>query len=179
MKVLYWTAVFLLSHNLWAAPIPATSSSDFLKTGIGLFRSPYGFKVSADKTTWIHTAAPNEQPFIATIYKAPQTEKGVQPLITVRLDSMKRRKTLNQYMREWVKVYPRLGFRVLATQKIKINDNTAFLIDLIHSKSHRQVRQVVFVKDSKAVVMSCRGHQDGFKKTVKSCNQIIRNFDWI
>ncbi len=176
----YIFLLFLLfSPICLSAPIPATSSSLFLKTGIGLFRSTKGFNISANKTTWIHTAPPKNQKFIATVYKAPKPYKGIQALLSVRLDLLKKRKTLNQYMREWVKVYPRLGFKLLATQKVTVNKKRGFLIDLLHPKSKRQVRQVVFLKRKKAVIMSCRGHKDKFKTTVKSCNQIIRNFKWM
>lgn len=180
MRNLIFIFLFLLTPiTVFSAPYPATSSSDFLKTGIGLFRSPLGFQVTSEKTNWIHTEAPKNQKFIATIYKAPESFKGVQPLITVRMDSMDKKKTLNQYMREWVKVYPRLGFQVLGTKKVKVSQKRGFMIDLIHSKTQRQMRQVVFVRDKKAIVLTCRGHQESFKTTLKSCNQIIRNFDWI
>ncbi|MCB0389799.1 MAG: hypothetical protein KDD58_00840 [Bdellovibrionales bacterium] len=179
MKYLLFSFLTFFNIYVLSAPMPATSSSDFLKIDIGLFRSPLGFEVSSEKTNWLHSEVPKEQKFIATVYKAPQSQKGVQPLLTVRLDSLNKSKTLNQYMRDWVKTYPRLGFQVLGTQKVTIENKRGFLIDLIHNKSHRQVRQVVFVKDKKAIVMSCRGHQDGFRTIVKSCNQIFRNFKWI
>jgi hypothetical protein len=150
-----------------------------LKTGIGLFRSPAGFSISAEKTNWLHTPPPEKQKGLATVYKSPQSHKGVQPLLTVRVDELDKPRTLNQYMREWVKVYPRLGFNVMATKKVEISNNEGFLLDLIHPKSHRQVRQVVFGNKKNAVVFTCRGHQEDFALTVKSCNQIIRNFEWM
>ncbi len=165
-----------LSHTTLAAPIPATSTSEFLQTGIGLFRSPLGFSISSDKTNWLHIAPPENQKNIATLYKAPKSYKGVQALLSVRVDELESSKTLNQYMREWVKVYPRLGFNILGTKKINLSKQEGFLIDLIHSKSQRQVRQVVFLNEKNAYILSCRGHQDEFKLTVKSCNQIMRNF---
>jgi len=177
---LFFCLSFLLFSNpLLAAPYPATSSSDFLKTEIGLFRSPEGFQVSAEKTNWLNVEPPKGQESITTIYKAPDTYQGVQPLLSIRVDELKKKKTLNQYMREWLKVYPRLGFQVVGSQKVKVTGKKGFLIDLVHSKSVRQLRQVVFIKKNKAFVMTCRGHQDHFKTTVKSCNQIIRNFNWI
>lgn len=178
MKLLFFI-LSLVSLNGHAAPSPATTTSSFLKTGIGMFRSPIGFEISADKTQWQHVAPPSQQKHIATMYKAPDTHKGVQPLISVRVDDLRKKKSLNQYMRDWVKIYPRLGFRVLGTKKVKVSENRGFLLDLIHSKSQRQMRQVIFMRDKKAVVLSCRGHQDRFSVTVKSCNQIIRNFKWL
>lgn len=163
----------------YSAPVPATSTSSFLKTGIGLFRSASGFTISAEKTNWLHAPPPEKQKGLATVYKSPQSHKGVQPLLSVRVDGLENPKTLNQYMREWIKIYPRLGFNVMATKKVDVSNNEGFLLDLIHPKSHRQVRQVVFVKDKKAVVLTCRGHQEDFALTVKSCNQIIRNFAWM
>lgn len=171
--------ILFFTLSTLSAPMPATSSSDFLKTGIGLFRSPSGFQISSEKTQWLHVEAPKDQKFISTIYKAPESYKGVQPLISVRLDTLDKRRTLNQYMREWLKVYPRLGFQVLGSKKVIVKRRRGFMMDLIHSKTQRQIRQVVFIKDKNAIVMTCRGHQENFQITVKSCNQIIRNFAWI
>jgi len=81
---------FLFSTTVFAAPFPGTSSSSFLKTELGMFRSAEGFSIHAAKTAWIHSPAPPDNKYIVTIYKAPYLSKGVQPALTVRFNKLKK-----------------------------------------------------------------------------------------
>lgn len=169
----------LICQNTYSAPIPATSSSSFLKSNLGMFRSPQGFSIHAGNTAWIHSPRPKGNKYIQTIYKSPTTHNGVQAALTLRIDKLHRESDVSNYMKKWLKEYPRLGFSVLNSQKVRVKHRTGFLIDLINKRSQKQLRQVVFVKGYMAVIMTCRDHKDTFKETLKSCNKIVKNFEWL
>jgi hypothetical protein len=52
------------------------------------------------------------------------------------------------------------------------------VLDLINRDNGRQLRQVVFLKKQKAVILTCRDQVSTFKDSLKNCNQIIRTFQW-
>ncbi len=170
---------FVSTQAVFAAPFPATSSSTFLGVSHGLFTSPEGFSIHADKTDWILTEAP-ENPHIITIFKAPYLSDGVQPSLTVRVDQLEKSAQIGDYLKKWLKEYPRLGFNVLASRKLEINGQSGILLDLTNLKSQKQLRQVIFfnpVKDQ-AVVLTCRDSKKGFAQSLRDCNQLIKNFSW-
>lgn len=167
---------FLLSA--FAAPIPATSSSALIHSPAGVFRSPLGFSLHAGPTTWVQSAPPQQMQQLATLYKSPILNKGVQAALTVRVDQLKDSATLKTYVKTWMKDYPRFGFDVLAAKPIRVEGQNGFLLDVINRDAAKQLRQVVFLKDRVAVILTCRDHRDNFEKSVSSCNDIIRTFKW-
>ncbi|MCC7405743.1 MAG: hypothetical protein IT288_15190 [Bdellovibrionales bacterium] len=180
MKTL-WISLFAavgVTLSVAAAPIPATSSSFVISSNIGKFISNHGFSIHADKTDWIHSPPPGNNPFIATLYRSPTTEMGVQPALTVRIDELDQEQPLKKYVKKWMKDYPRFGFEILKAKPVKINDQKAFLLDLVNRQTAKQLRQVVFLKQKKAVILTCRGHYKSFSNTVGTCNNIIANFRW-
>lgn len=171
--------LFLLSTLAFAAPVPMTSSSMLISSKKGLFFSEYGFSINADGTSWNHHLPPKRNKYVITEYRHPHIRYGVQEALTIRVDKTKKSGTLKSYMKKWMKDYPRFGFQILDSKPIKVKGQLAYMLDLINKDNKRQIRQVVFLKDQNAVILTCRGHRQVFKKTVKSCNQIIRNFSWI
>ena len=165
--------------NSTAAPIPGTSSSQFLNVNEGQYISQYGFKISAKNTSWIHTIPSKQSKYILTEYRSPRVYKGIQSALTVRLDAPQHRLSLKNYMKKWLNDYPRFGFKVLGSKPIKVDKQLGFMIDLINYKSKRQIRQVVFLKNKTAVILTCRAHRKNFKKSVTDCNKIIKNFKWM
>ncbi len=176
--IIFLLPLFLSSLSL-SAPIPVTSSSLLLNRQKGTFLSAHGFKIHSSNTRWGHQGAPIENPNILTMYKAPVNVEGVNPALTVRVDQLKKRKNITRYINSWKKDFSRFGFSILNSKKIKINNNTAFLLDLVNSNSNKQLRQVVFLKQKTAVILTCRGAKSQFSKTVKTCNQLFRNFSWL
>lgn len=170
--------IFLFTLNAFAAPIPGTSSSSLVGSDLGMFISEYGFSIHAGGTSWIHTAPPKDMPALTTLYRSPKLNNGVQPSLTVRVDRMKEAMPLNKYAKQWMKDYSRLGFEVLASKPLKVSGQNAYLVDVINRDAAKQLRQVVFVKDHTAVVLTCRDHRDGFDESVRICNEIIKNFTW-
>jgi len=174
--LIFWSMWHVCTVN--AAPIPATSSSILISEYPGLFRSSYGFLIHTGKTNWLHTEAPGEIPSIVTVYRSPQTHQGVQAALTVRVDELKADLNLKTYAKKWMKDYHRLGFDVLASKPVQVQNQTGFLVDVLNRESNKQLRQVIFMRNKTAVVLSCRDHRENFNETVNACNEIIRSFKW-
>ncbi len=130
-------------------------------------------------TAWVQSEAPKTIPSLVTIYKSPvQTGGGQQPALTVRVDNLKRQQGLKSYVKRWMQDYTRFGFDVLTAKNIKINDQSAFLLDIVSRETKKQLRQVLFMKEKMAVILTCRDGKDSFSKTVQDCNSIIKTFQW-
>lgn len=170
--------LLLFSLPCFSAPVPGTSSSLLTGEKPGLYRSIKGFTIHSAKTDWILSEPPAEIPSVVSIYKSPATNKGVQPVLTVRVDELKRKVPLKTYVKQWMKDYPLLGFNVLKAGPLKVNELSGFLVDVVEAKGEKKLRQIVFLKDQTAVILTCRDSRDTFEKTVRACNEIFKNFEW-
>lgn len=140
--------------------------------------STKGFRMNAGNTAWIQSPPPKDIPSLVTVYKAPVSQHGQQPALSVRVDDLKSTQSLRKYVRRWMQDYTRFGFDVLTAKPIKINDQSAFLLDIVSRETQKQLRQVVFLKNKTAVILTCRDHRDSFSKSVQDCNQIVKSFKW-
>ncbi len=161
-----------LSHA-GAAPFPATSSSPLVSDKPGQFLSAKGFSLNSAQTAWVQGAPPKHIPSLVTVYRSPVPLNGQQPALTVRVDELRRLQGLKTYVKRWMKDYTRFGFEVLTAKPIKIHDNQAFLLDIVSRETQKQLRQVVFLKNKTAVILTCRDGRDSFAKTVQDCNEIV------
>lgn len=170
--------ILSLSLNAWSAPAPATSTSALTHQPPGVFRSPLGFSIHAGISSWVQATPPEHMQQLATLYKSPILNKGVQAALTVRVDQLKTTSTLKTYVKTWMKDYSRFGFDVLAAKPVRVEGQNGFLLDVINRDAAKQLRQVVFLKDRVAVILTCRDHRESFEKSVGACNDIIRTFKW-
>lgn len=181
------TLILFANEPSWASPHPATSSSVLVSSQLGLFRSPYGFELNSGKTGWIHLSAENNTNSVETLYQAPslpsktkdKKESQTSPVLTVRVDRLEKETQLGKYSQRWLKEYPKYGFDVLGSKAFSMNKQKGQVIDIVHHDSGKQLRQVVFIKDKLAVILTCRDQVEHFKEALKSCNQIVRTFQWI
>lgn len=161
-----------------AAPHPGATSS-LVAPRLGVFRSPLGFEIASGSSGWSQIPAPSDNKYVAAVYKPRASEaKGESPMLTVRIDTLNKDTTLDAYVRRWSKEYPKFGFDVLGSQPFTQNNERGYVLDLINRDSNRQLRQVVFIKKKKAVILTCRDQSASFKDTLRSCNEIIRTFRW-
>jgi hypothetical protein len=175
------TLSVLLAGSAEAAPHPGTATSSLVSPQLGIYRSPLGFKVGSGTSGWAQAEPPKDNKFIATMYKAPMDPKNPQAeagSLTVRIDQLDREMALEKYVQRWMKEYPKYGFDVLGSTAFAQNKQKGYVLDLINRDSGRQLRQVVFVKKQAAVILTCRDQVAKFKDALKSCNQIIRTFEW-
>ncbi len=166
---------FLMAPTVFAAPMPLTSSSIFISGKNGVFYSPLGFSLNAANTDWDLTPKPKNNRFIKTIYRSPNDPEA---LLTVRADKIARPVNVVQYAKKWLNDYPRFGFQVLQAKRVKVSGQPAYLVDLLSHESGKQLRQVLFVKGDTAITLTCRDSIKHFGQTLKSCDKIIRTFQW-
>ncbi len=163
-----------------AAPMPATSTSQLVAPQLGIFRSPLGFEINAGGTGWVHGQAPSDSEYIQTVYRAPKEVGATKPAasLTVRVDKLDKPIAMERYIQRWKKEYPKHGFDVLGSKPFTENKTKGYVLDLLNRDSNKQVRQVVFMKETSAIILTCRDESKTFRDTLKGCNQIIRTFSW-
>ncbi len=201
--ILFMTLAVLSAQ---AAPIPGTTTSKLVSPQIGLYHSPIGFQMNSGKTGWKHVAPPAGNKYIATVYRAEPGSVAAQmqndlraqgnivngnsstlsanvkvsapASLTVRIDDLDKDVSLDRYIAKWMKEYPRYGFDVLGSKPFIQNKQKGYVLDLVNRNQGKQLRQVVFLKQKKAVILTCRDGVATFQKSLASCNQIIKTFSW-
>jgi hypothetical protein len=177
----------LMSLHVWAAPFPATSSSALISQEPGLFISPLGFSLKSNASDWKLVGPDKNSPLTIARFQplkeknAPATKPTAKedvPTLSVRVDQVSENTSLDTYAKKWLREYPHYGFDILGSKMIQLEGNKALVVDLAHSKKERQLRQVVFQKDNRAVVLTCSDDKDSFAKSLSQCNQIIKSFHW-
>lgn len=191
-----------------AAPIPATSTSKLVSPQLGLYRSPMGFQITNGGSGWAHAQAPKGNKFIVTMYKSPTAAQpgsiadqmrndlnskgsvvasnsaagskkaGSPATLTVRVDELQKDIAIDKYIQKWMKEYPRYGFDVLGSKPFVQNKQRGYVLDLVNREQGKQLRQVVFLKQKRAVILTCRDRISSFQENLKGCNQIVRSFTW-
>lgn len=92
---------------------------------------------------------------------------------------LSRPSNLESFSKRWMRDYANYGFEVLGTKSFAENQNRGLVVDLFHRASQKQARQVLFVQNQKAVVLTCTQEQKKFSETLGACNQMIKNFSWV
>lgn len=168
---------FFINSFAMAAPIPS-SSTKMVAPKLGIHKSKFGFEILANNTSWIKTQPPQKSRFIETVYRAPIERNNVRATLSVRVDQIHKRTALKNYVRRWVKEYPKYGYDVLGSKAFKSGKNKGYVIDLINTRKKRQLRQVIYLNKKTAVLMTCRDHTASFSSSLRECNNIIKNFSW-
>lgn len=166
------------SPTAFAAPHPATAGSKLVAPRLGFYRSPDGFRLHSGDSGWLQAAPPRGNQTILTVYRSPQNESKAS--LTVRVDRLARGANADRYIGRWIKEYPRFGFDVLGSQPFTQAGVRGHVIDLMNRDSKMQLRQVVFVNETRkrAAILTCRDNATGFSDTLKSCNSIVKTFEW-
>lgn len=163
----------VISANAYAAPVPGTGSSLLVAPELGLFWKHQGFQLKTGDTGWqMNSSGEGENRIVR--YSDPD----VTGSLAVHTETLKADLTLENYTKKWMKDYPSYGFDVLGTRTFAQNGAKGLVIDLVHRKSDQQLRQVLFLKNKKAVVLTCKDEQKKFEKTLHNCNQISKSFQW-
>ena len=176
--VLSISALLFTTFTAQSAPHPGTSSSRLLAPRLGFFRSADGFRLHFGDSGWLQAAPPAGNQTILTVYRNPIVNSKAS--LTVRVDHIARGTSTDRYISRWVKEYPRFGFDVLGSQPFSQGALKGHVIDLLNRDSKMQLRQVVFVNEQKkrAAILTCRDSTQDFSSTLKSCNSIVRTFEW-
>ncbi len=176
--LLPFVAALLINLPAFAAPIPGTSSSQMVAPKMGIYKSRFGFEILADNTSWIQTNPPKRSKFIETVYRSPVKKNDVRATLTVRVDNMRDQTEIRQYVKRWIKEYPKYGYDVLGSKAFNSVGKRGYVIDLLNARKKRQLRQVIYLNNKTAVLMTCRDHTTTFNNSLKECNNIVKNFAW-
>jgi hypothetical protein len=184
MSTVVAMSTLMPAASVEAAPMPATSSSKLVAPQLGLYRSPSGFEIHAGGSGWMQAEAPKDSKFIQTVYRAHAANADAGPdaaraSLTVRVDNLDKPMALPKYIQRWRKEYPKYGFDILGSKSFNQNNAKGFVLDLLNRDTQKQIRQVVFMKDTTAIILTCRDDSKSFNASLKSCNQIIRTFNWV
>lgn len=169
LRVLLLTLIAIESY---AIPHPTKSE----KIEMGVYKSPIGFEISSGTTGWKQVQTSKANSFIATMYIP--NKKNTEASLTVRVDHLNKEVSLHDYIQRWQKEYPKYGFDVMGSKSFQQNSMIGYAIDIQQKESKKQMRQVVFLKDLDAVVITCKDNESAFKDSLKECNQIVRQFKW-
>lgn len=161
--------VFLNNPRAYAAPSPATSTSALLAPENGLFLKNRGFSLKTAGSGW-QLSGTDE-----LLYSNPSSATGS---LTVKTESLKAEMSVENYAKRWMKDYSNYGFDVLGTKVFGLNNNTGLVIDLDHKKTGQQLRQILFLKDRRVVILTCKDLKKNFESTLQGCNQITKTFEW-
>jgi len=176
MKQLLIITVVFLAQTVFAAPIPGGSNK--VKPKLGVYQSPQGFAMQTAGSDWIQSGPPKNTRYIATMFRSPTVKNNMRATLTVRVDQLAKNTELSQYVKRWTKEYPKFGFDVKGSKKFAMNGNEGYVIDLVNPAKKRQLRQVIYMKDKKAVLLTCRDHISTFKDSLAECNKMIKTFKW-
>lgn len=144
-------------------------------------RSNEGFLFSKLDTSWFTAPTPEDKKDIHLLFRSPNTNKGFQPIMTVRVDkNVGNTRNIKNYVEQWMGDYARLGYQVLGSRSFRHKKEVSYVIDVRNQKSKKQIRQAVFFRrKQKAVILTCIDNTSTFRTSLKECNKIIRSFAWM
>lgn len=182
MKLFFLLIILSLTSN-WssASPTPGQGSSLLADKEQGYFLNSLGFTLKTTGTHWNLESVSND-PSVQTprlVYR-----DDADALMSVHSDKLASELSLESYAKKWIRDYNHYGFEVLGSKAFTLGNNKkteftrGFVVDLIHKKISRQMRQVIFLKTKNVVILTCQNKKDQFSQTLADCNQIAKSFEW-
>ncbi len=135
-----------------------------------------GFTLKTEGTTWV-PVADNHESFVDAVRFAPKDSQMTGSL-SVRTDKMASNVSLETYAKKFMRDYPNYGFDVLGSKTVAINQSMGLVVDMIQKTKNKQLRQVILKRNSQVAIITCLDDKEYFLKTIVSCNQIIKSFEW-
>lgn len=166
---------FLFSNLVWSAPHPMAGSSMINKPSTNLAFSMMGFKVDGIPSDWTYKSGFDDAAMSIEI--GPQDEKSKASL-NFQIETIKKKMSLEQYVRQYLRDYNQYGFEVVGLQTVKKTASSSVIVDLTQKNKQTRSRQVFFLQDQKVIVASCLDTFEKFDRTVFTCNQILGSFQW-
>jgi len=137
-----------------------------------------GFSLDPSHTKWVRVTTENQKDKMEALFQL-KTEASVATF-TVRVDKETDYESLQDYANKWLKSYGQFGLEVLGHKYFKNENNeNGLVVDLKNSSAHKKLRQVIFFRNAKAIVMTCMDQISQFSTTIKNCNDLIHTFTWI
>lgn len=177
ISCVFWLSLFI--SGAYAAPHPGTSTSILTDANKGLFLSRKGFSLGTSGSAWqiqedrsLSRGEPDSSwRFSNTAQPSAQAH--------IKTDYLKTDLTLEAYAKRWMRDYSPLGLDVMGSKVFSQNGDRGLVIDLMDTKKKIQMRQAVFMKRKRVVILTCSDTQANFDKSIQECNQLIKNFSWV
>lgn len=177
MKTLFFAFLFFAAATTQAAPMPGMGSSELTDPAKASFFHSYGFSLKSTGTDWVPVKDEKDTIF-ETVRFEPKNKKDGTASMSIRMDKLKERGSLESYARKWMRDYPSYGFQVLGTKALNLGGGRGLVVDLVQKDKNKQLRQVILQKEQKIAVVTCLDEKDRFTETLQSCNQIVKSFQW-
>lgn len=171
--------IFLTYSVTQAAPYPATSSSILTAPDRGLAFIQKGFNLKTVGTDWVPVSKNSSDSILDTIRFGPAgttAEEGAS--LSVRTDKISSAVTLETYAKKFMRDYPNYGFDVLGSKPVTISASQGLIVDMINRSKNKQLRQLILKQNNQVAVLTCMDDREKFNKTLVSCNQIMKSFEW-
>lgn len=158
-----------------AAPFPATSTNSFLKMDQGFFYGTEGFSLSAHKLNWKPQLTSQVGELTAVSFSAAEDTGSLSAQIY-----QEKKPSFEKDIKDWIKDYPFYGFKILNSKTISENKQKGIVIDLVHKKKQKQVRQIILeTPHDQSLVFTCQDSISNFAQTLDKCNQVLRSLSWL
>lgn len=144
-----------------------------------VYSSSEGFTLNPKDTSWIKATTPSDlSEKVEALFRTKKLSNNNRTL-TVRVDGKTPHKTLKEYTGTWLKGFGQFGLDVIGHQYFRNKENvTGFVVDLSNTASKKKMRQAIFFKNSKAVILTCMDQAETFRESIKTCNELIQTFSW-
>lgn len=161
----------LFSIQAFSSVAPGMAGSIISQFKSGIFMTPQGFQVVLpENASW------EIQPIVDK--KFSWLKKNTQATASLVSEDIKSDLAIEQFARRWTKNFMSYGFEILGMQDVKINQQPSVIIDLLHRKEPKQVRQILFLKEKKLVVITCSDEKAQFQNSLNDCNLLAQGFYW-
>lgn len=172
-----------LASPSFSAPFPGTAGSWLTRPQSGLFWAHRGFTMGTEGTGWNleqeelskESLKNARTPIEGATYNHSQFPKAQ---FSIRIEDLKTDMTLENYSKKWSKEYHPYGFNLLGTRPFQHDDEKGLIYDLVSKSKPVQIRQIVFLHEKKAVVLTCSDDKRSFTQSLKDCNTMVRKFRW-
>jgi hypothetical protein len=170
--------IFLISNVAVAAPHPATSTSVLTNPQQGLYFQSQGFNLRTLGTDWLPTPQNKDSMFESVRFTPKGTMESTASL-SVRTDVLSKQSNLENYAKKWMRDYPSYGFEVLGAKSFAVAGGPGLVVDMVQRSKSKQIRQVILQRGQHVAILTCLDNQSTFQKTLISCNQLVKNFEWV
>ncbi len=180
LKKLPLFALSLMTLESYAAPHPGMGSSSLVSIEKGFFWNREGFTMNVRKEDWILDEVLANENQVSLVEKPNRANQNTPTgSLLVKVENLKTELTLENYAKKWMKDYANYGFELLGSQPLELNKSKGLLVDFHHKKSFQQIRQVLFLRGRKMVLITCADDKKRFTNLLARCNQVIQTFNWL
>lgn len=167
----------LFAPSLSAAPHPATSTSLLTDPQYGYYFQSQGFNLRTLGTDWL-PAPQNNDSLFESVRFTPKGSVESSASLSVRTDTLPKQSNLEIYAKKWMRDYPSYGFEVLGAKSFTVAGTPGLVVDMVQKSKNKQIRQVILQKGQRVAILTCLDNHTSFQKTLISCNQLVKNFEW-